>query len=66
MPKYLPKLGRRLLFPQSELTSDMLQSKVLHLLSDAEYFKKMSEAASQLAVTDSAERLANLVRQFLI
>ena len=58
--------GAAFLCRQSELTSELLQSKVLHLLSDAEYLKKMSEAASQLAVTDSAERLANLVRQFLI
>ncbi|NJK75463.1 MAG: undecaprenyldiphospho-muramoylpentapeptide beta-N-acetylglucosaminyltransferase [Microcoleus sp. SU_5_6] len=57
--------GAALAFRQSELTADLLQTKVLHLLSDAEYLKKMSEAARQLAVTDSAERLANLVRELL-
>ncbi|MGL5063123.1 MAG: undecaprenyldiphospho-muramoylpentapeptide beta-N-acetylglucosaminyltransferase [Microcoleus sp.] len=55
--------GAALVFRQSELTADLLKSKVLHLLSDGEYLKKMSEAARQLAVTDSAERLANLVRE---
>jgi UDP-N-acetylglucosamine--N-acetylmuramyl-(pentapeptide) pyrophosphoryl-undecaprenol N-acetylglucosamine transferase len=60
------KAGASLVFRQSELTADLLKSKVLYLLGDAEYLKKMSQAASQLAVTDSAERLANLVRQFLI
>jgi UDP-N-acetylglucosamine--N-acetylmuramyl-(pentapeptide) pyrophosphoryl-undecaprenol N-acetylglucosamine transferase len=59
------KAGAALAFRQSELTADLLQTKVLHLLSDAEYLKKMSEAARQLAVTDSAERLANLVRELL-
>lgn len=59
------KAGAALAFRQSELTADLLKSKVLYLLSDAEYLKKMSEAARQLAVTDSAERLANLVRELL-
>lgn len=60
------KAGAGLVFRQSELTADLLKSKVLYLLSDAEYLKKMSEAARQLAVTDSAERLANLVRQLVV
>ncbi len=59
------KAGAALVFPQSELTADLLRSKVLYLLGDAEYLKKMSAAASGLAVTDSAERLANLVRELL-
>lgn len=59
------KAGAALVFRQSELTADLLKSKVLYLLSDAEYLKKMSEAARQLAVTDSSERLANLVRELL-
>lgn len=53
-------------FRQSELTADVLQSKVLYLLRDAEYLAKMSQAASTLAVTDSAERLANLVRELVV
>lgn len=59
------KAGAALVFRQSELTADLLKSKVLHLLSDGEYLKKMSETARKLAVTDSAERLANLVRELL-
>lgn len=57
--------GAALVFRQSELTADILQSKVLHLLSDTQYLAKMSQAAAQLAVTDSAERLANLVRELV-
>ena len=53
-------------FRQSELTADVLQSKVLYLLKDSEYLEKMSQAASKLAVTDSAERLANLVRELVV
>ncbi|NJS11661.1 MAG: undecaprenyldiphospho-muramoylpentapeptide beta-N-acetylglucosaminyltransferase [Microcoleus sp. CSU_2_2] len=59
------KAGAALVFRQSELTADLLKSKVLYLLSDAEYLQKMSKAASQLAVIDSAERLAALVRELL-
>ena len=60
------KAGAALVFRQSELTADLLKSKVLYLLSDAEYLNKMSEAAHQLAVTDSSERLANLVRELVV
>jgi UDP-N-acetylglucosamine--N-acetylmuramyl-(pentapeptide) pyrophosphoryl-undecaprenol N-acetylglucosamine transferase len=60
------KAGAGLVFRQSELTSDMLKTKILHLLSDAEYLQKMSQAAHQLAVTDSSERLANLVRELVL
>lgn len=59
------KAGAALLFRQNELTADLLKSKVLYLLSDAEYLAKMSKSAHQLAVTDSTERLANLVRELL-
>jgi UDP-N-acetylglucosamine--N-acetylmuramyl-(pentapeptide) pyrophosphoryl-undecaprenol N-acetylglucosamine transferase len=57
--------GAALVFRQSELTADILQSKVLHLLSDTQHLAKMSQAATQLAVTDSAERLAHLVRELV-
>ncbi len=60
------KAGAALLFPQSKLTVEVLQSKVLYLLKDSEYLAKMSQAASKLAVIDSAERLANLVRELLV
>jgi len=44
----------------------VLQSKVLYLLRDSEYLAKMSQAASGLAVRDSTERLANLVRELVL
>ena len=58
--------GAAVVFRQCELTAEVLQSKVLYLLRDAEYLQKMSKAASGLAVTDSAERLANLVRELVV
>lgn len=57
--------GAAAVFRQSELTAEVLQSKVLYLLRDSEYLAKMSQAATHLAVTDSTERLANLVMELL-
>ena len=57
--------GAAVVFRQSELTAEVLQSKVLYLLKDTEYLAKMSQAASKLAVRNSTERLANLVRELL-
>jgi len=56
-------VGAGLSFRQSELTPDLLQSKVLHLLTSPDELVKMGEAAYQVAVIDSANQLANLVRQ---
>ena len=58
--------GAGVVFRQSELTAEVLQSKVLYLLRDSEYLAKMSQAASELAVRDSTERLANLVRELVV
>jgi UDP-N-acetylglucosamine--N-acetylmuramyl-(pentapeptide) pyrophosphoryl-undecaprenol N-acetylglucosamine transferase len=55
--------GAALVFRQSELTAELLESKVSHLLRSPEVLHNMSQKAADLAVTDSAERLANLVRQ---
>ncbi len=52
-------------FRQEELTAELLKGLVLQLLADEERLKTMSKAAQKLAVIDSAERLANLVRQLL-
>lgn len=57
--------GAALVFRQSELTSELLESKVLHLLQSPEVLQQMAQKAAALAVTDSAELLADLVRQQL-
>lgn len=59
--------GAALVFQQSELTPDLLESKVLYLLQQApDSLQQMAEASGQLAVADSAEQLAALVRQLAI
>ncbi len=57
--------GAALVFRQSELTPELLTSKVVHLLKSPQILEQMSQKAASLAVTDSAERLATLVRQLI-
>lgn len=57
--------GAALVFRQSELTPQLLDSKVLHLLQSPQVLENMAQKAASLAVTDSAERLAALVRQIV-
>lgn len=57
--------GAALVFRQSQLTPQLLESKVLHLLQSPQVLQDMAQKTGSLAVTDSAERLANLVRQQL-
>lgn len=54
-----------LVFPQAELTPHLLESKVLSLLRSPEQLEQMGKNAGAIAVPESAERLATLVRQFL-
>jgi UDP-N-acetylglucosamine--N-acetylmuramyl-(pentapeptide) pyrophosphoryl-undecaprenol N-acetylglucosamine transferase len=55
--------GAALTFKQSELTSEILQTQVLNLLRSPEELAKMSEKAKAIAVPDSADKLASLVRE---
>jgi UDP-N-acetylglucosamine--N-acetylmuramyl-(pentapeptide) pyrophosphoryl-undecaprenol N-acetylglucosamine transferase len=56
--------GAALVFQQSELTPELLQSKVLHLLQQSpQQLQQMAESAGKLAIADSAEQLAALIRQ---
>ncbi len=57
--------GAALMFRQGELTPQMLASKVLSLLQSPEQLAQMGEKARAIAVPDSAERLATLVRRLL-
>lgn len=57
--------GAALVFRQSELTPQLLASKVMHLVQSPQILEQMSQKAASLAVKDSAERLANLVRQLV-
>ncbi|MFB2935237.1 undecaprenyldiphospho-muramoylpentapeptide beta-N-acetylglucosaminyltransferase [Aerosakkonemataceae cyanobacterium BLCC-F154] len=63
--KIFADAGAALVFKQSELTPEILRKQVSSLLESPDKLQRMSEAALSLAVKDSAERLAKLVRQFL-
>ena len=56
------QVGAALLFQQAELTVDLLQSKVLYLLQSPDIRQQMAEAMGKLAIADSAEQLADLMR----
>lgn len=55
--------GAALSFKQSELTTELLQTQVLNLLQSPDELNKMAENAKAIAVPDSADKLASLVRE---
>ncbi|NJP09545.1 MAG: undecaprenyldiphospho-muramoylpentapeptide beta-N-acetylglucosaminyltransferase [Leptolyngbyaceae cyanobacterium RU_5_1] len=63
------KAGAALMFRQSALTADVLTAEVLKRLGDqasgSAQLETMAQQAASLAVPDSAEQLANLLRQTL-
>lgn len=61
--KVFSQPGAALLFQQADLTPELLQSKVLHLLQSPVELAQMSQAMGKLAVINSAEQLADLIRQ---
>ncbi len=63
--KVFAQAGAALLFQQEELIADVLASKVLHLLNSPEQLQRMKDATAFVAVTNSAEQLANLIRDVM-
>ncbi|WP_414565206.1 MULTISPECIES: undecaprenyldiphospho-muramoylpentapeptide beta-N-acetylglucosaminyltransferase [unclassified Anabaena] len=59
------KAGAALTFPQSELTTEILQTQVLNLLQSPAALAKMADNAKAIAVPDSADKLASLLREVL-
>ncbi|MDP5339359.1 MAG: undecaprenyldiphospho-muramoylpentapeptide beta-N-acetylglucosaminyltransferase, partial [Nodularia sp. (in: cyanobacteria)] len=59
------KAGAALTFKQSELTTKILQTQILNLLQSPTELTKMAENAKAIAVPDSAEKLASLVREIV-
>lgn len=57
--------GAAYVYPQRELSRDQLEQKVLELLHNPDRRRAMAEAAGQLAIVDSAEQLAQLIRACL-
>lgn len=56
-------VGAAYVYRQTDLKADMLQDRVLQLLRSPEILQRMTQAAADLAIVDSAERLALLIRQ---
>jgi UDP-N-acetylglucosamine--N-acetylmuramyl-(pentapeptide) pyrophosphoryl-undecaprenol N-acetylglucosamine transferase len=56
-------VGAALAFKQSQLTPEALQNEVLRLLQTPAELAKMTENAKAIAVPDSADKLAQLVRE---
>lgn len=59
----LATVGAALVFRQAELTPQLLITQVLSLLQSPTQLEQMGEKAGAIAVPDSAERLAKLVRE---
>ncbi len=57
--------GAAVVYQQSELTKEILTEQVSQLLRSPEQLQSMADQASSLAVTDSAERLAAIVRRLV-
>ncbi|MGL5032885.1 MAG: undecaprenyldiphospho-muramoylpentapeptide beta-N-acetylglucosaminyltransferase [Microcystaceae cyanobacterium] len=55
--------GAAYVYAQSKLTTENLEKTVLDLLNAPEQLAQMAEATNQLAVIDSAEQLAAIVRE---
>ncbi len=60
--KELHDIGAAVVYQQSELTANTLQERVAELLRSPEKLQLMANRAKELAVTDSAGRLAEIVR----
>ncbi|MGD1854193.1 MAG: undecaprenyldiphospho-muramoylpentapeptide beta-N-acetylglucosaminyltransferase [Leptolyngbyaceae cyanobacterium] len=58
-------VGASQVYEQSELNGDILKQRVLTLLANPKELKDMRTAAEALAVTDSAERVADLLQKMV-
>jgi UDP-N-acetylglucosamine--N-acetylmuramyl-(pentapeptide) pyrophosphoryl-undecaprenol N-acetylglucosamine transferase len=59
------KAGAALSFKQSDLTQEIFTTQVLNLLQSPAELAKMGENAQAIAVPDSADKLATLVREVM-
>ncbi len=59
------KAGAALMFQQSELTAQILETQVLNLLQSEDELAQMAVRAKAIAVPDSADKLASLVQEVL-
>lgn len=57
--------GAALVFRQGELTAELLESKIIDLLDNPEKLQDMTEKTASLVIPDSADLLANLLRELI-
>uniref|UniRef100_B8HMM5 UDP-N-acetylglucosamine--N-acetylmuramyl-(pentapeptide) pyrophosphoryl-undecaprenol N-acetylglucosamine transferase n=1 Tax=Cyanothece sp. (strain PCC 7425 / ATCC 29141) TaxID=395961 RepID=B8HMM5_CYAP4 len=63
--KVFAEAGAAILLPQSSLTAAQLEAEVLTLLRSPDTREQMANQAASLAVPDSAEKLAALIRRVI-
>jgi UDP-N-acetylglucosamine--N-acetylmuramyl-(pentapeptide) pyrophosphoryl-undecaprenol N-acetylglucosamine transferase len=63
--KVFTAVDAALMFQQSELTAEKLSSEVLRLLKSPELLKQMGENTKTVVLSDSADKLAQLLREVL-
>jgi UDP-N-acetylglucosamine--N-acetylmuramyl-(pentapeptide) pyrophosphoryl-undecaprenol N-acetylglucosamine transferase len=59
------KAGAALSFKQSDLTPEIFTTQVLNLLQSPTELGRMAEKATSIAVPDSVDKLATLVREVI-
>ncbi len=57
--------GAAIAYPQAELTAELLAEKVLELLKSPTLLPQMAQKAQELAVPDSSDRIARVLRDLL-
>lgn len=63
--RVLENSGAAIRIPESECTGEMLYMRTIELLRDSEKRARMSKAAGDLAVIDSAERIYQIIIKFV-
>jgi UDP-N-acetylglucosamine--N-acetylmuramyl-(pentapeptide) pyrophosphoryl-undecaprenol N-acetylglucosamine transferase len=61
--KVFAEAGAAYLYDQKQLTAEILSRQVLDLLNDGDRLQQLGQQAASLAIRDSADRLAELLRQ---
>ena len=61
--KVFAEAGAAYLYDQKQLTAEILSRQVLALLKDGNRLQQLGQQAASLAIRDSADRLAELLRQ---
>lgn len=64
--KIFAQAGAALVCKQADLTPDFLENQIMELINSPEQLRAMTRAMQQIAVVDSAERLAIILKQLIV